>query len=58
MREGVSADRLRYKFFGPTEDFLGPQAELSVAATFEEAPATSMSPYRQHLFRKVVNPRE
>jgi hypothetical protein len=39
MREDVSADRLRYKFFGPTEDFLGPQAELSVAATFEEAPS-------------------
>jgi nitric oxide dioxygenase len=32
MREGVSADRLRYEFFGPTEDLLGPEPEVNAAA--------------------------
>ena len=31
MREGVSADRLRYEFFGPTEDLLEPEVDISAA---------------------------
>ncbi len=31
-RQGVPADRLRYEFFGPTKDLLGPEADIPAAA--------------------------